>query len=98
VVASHRCLRGQTDRKIKTELSDVIGVYVGKVSTIFEFFLTGFVSVSELTLVQVELGVEFDSESNGDIFRLSCPSKTGTSAPNTDFCRYFCKVFDIRIR
>jgi hypothetical protein len=54
-------------------------VNVGKVSTIFEFFLSGFVSVSELTLVQVELVAEFDSESNGDIFRLGCPSKTGTS-------------------
>jgi hypothetical protein len=47
--------------------------HVGKVSTIFEFFLSGFVSVSELILVQVELGAEFDSESNGDILRPGCP-------------------------
>jgi hypothetical protein len=46
---------------------------VGKVSTIFEFFLSGFVSASETTLVQVELGAEFDSESNGDILRPGCP-------------------------
>jgi hypothetical protein len=44
-----------------------------------------------LTLVQVELGAEVDYESNGDIFRLGCPSKTGTSLRNTDFFRFFAK-------
>jgi hypothetical protein len=72
--------------------------YVGKVSTRFEFFLSGYASASELTLVQVELGVEFDSESNGDIFRSGCPSKNGTSSRNTDFSTFVYKVFGVRIR
>ena len=44
-------------------------IHVGKVSTRFEYFASGFASLSELALIQVELGAEFDSESNGDIFR-----------------------------
>jgi len=42
---------------------------VGKVSTRFEYFVSGFASLFELAFIQVELGAEFDSESNGDIFR-----------------------------
>ena len=71
---------------------------VSKVSTRFEFFPSGFASVSELTLIQVELGAEFDSESNGDIFRPGFRSKNGTSPRNTDFFRFFRKVFGVRIR
>jgi hypothetical protein len=72
--------------------------YVGKVSTRFGYFMSGFPSASELTLVQVELGAEFDSESIGDIFRPGCPSKNGTSSRNTDFSRLFCKASGVRIR
>jgi hypothetical protein len=47
--------------------------------------------VSELTLFQVELSAEFDSESNGDSFRLGCLSKNGTSTGSTDFSDFFTK-------
>jgi hypothetical protein len=49
------------------------GFYVSKVSTRFGIFLSGFASVSELTLVPVNSSAEFDTESNGDIFRVGCP-------------------------
>ena len=72
--------------------------HVGKVSTRFEYFPSRFASLSELALIQDELGVEFDSESNDDIFRPGFPSKNGTSPRNTDFFRFFQKVFGVRIR
>jgi hypothetical protein len=45
--------------------------------------------LSELALIQVELGAEFDSESNGDIFRPGFRSKNGTLSRNTDFLDFF---------
>jgi hypothetical protein len=51
-----------------------------------------------LTLFQVELSAEFDSESNGDIFRPGCPSKNGTSLRTTDFSTFVYKVFGVQIR
>jgi hypothetical protein len=72
--------------------------YVGKVSTRFEFFVSGFASLSELTLIQIELGVEFDSEWNGIIFRSDFPPKNGTLPQNTDVFKFFRRVFRVRIR
>ena len=72
--------------------------HVGKVSTTFEYFASGFASLSVLTLIQVVLGAEFDSESNGNIFRLGFRSKNGTLPRNTNFFRFFRKVFGVRIR
>ena len=84
-------------RYILTKMITTI-LYVGKVSTRFEYFASGFASLSELTLIHVELGVEFNSESNGDIFRPGSRSKNGTLLRNTDFFRFFRKVFGVRIR
>ena len=52
---------------------------VGKVSTRFEYFASRFASLSELALIQAELGAEFDSKSNSDIFRQGFRSKNGIS-------------------
>ena len=60
--------------------------------------MSGFAFLSELALIQVELGAEFDSESNGGIFRLGYRSKNGTLPRNTGFLRFFRKVFGVRIR
>ena len=80
------------------ETVDQINNHVGKVSTRFEYFASRFASLSELSLIQIKLGAEFDSESNGDIFRPGFRSKDGTSPQNTDFFRFLRKVFGVRIR
>ena len=51
---------------IKTK--EISLIHVDKVSSRFESFASGFISMSELAFGQVVLGAEFDFESNGDMF------------------------------
>ena len=62
---------------------------VGKVSTRFEYFASGFASLSELTLIHVELGVEFNFESNGDIFRPGPDQKAALHPEILIFSNFF---------
>ena len=68
---------------------------VSKVSTRFEFLLWRFRCASDLVLLPVELDAEFDSESNGDIFRSYHWSKNGTLPRYAVFCRFCCKGFGV---
>jgi hypothetical protein len=61
------------------------------------YFLSGFAIQLGLFLKQLGLGAEFNSASNGTIFRRDYRAKTTTYTPNTSSHRVF-EVFPVRIR
>ncbi len=70
---------------------------VGKVSTIFEFFPSGFVFGLELALYLVGLYAELNSASNGASFKRGHPAKNGASIGETGiftlFWQYISLIF-----
>ena len=72
--------------------------HVGKVSSIFEFFLRRFALVSVLGLRKVVLSAEFCDLSNGAVFNLGHRAKNAQNPEKTDFFRKIRKVFSTAIR
>ena len=72
--------------------------HVGKVSTIFEFFASGFAFRLGLALYLVGLYAELNSASNGAIFEWGHRAKNSLIFKIVTFLRTFPKVFRVRIR
>ncbi len=70
---------------------------VGKVSTRFDFFLSGFAILLGLFLKLLGLGAEFHSASNGGIFNRGHRTKNTTCAQNTGFPREFSRYLLFRL-
>ena len=66
---------------------------VSKVSTRFEFFLSRFTLLPELSLNEVELYAASNSASNGTTFKVGYRSKNDTCTPNTHFQDPFRRYF-----
>jgi hypothetical protein len=70
---------------------------LGEVSTIFEFFLSGFVQQLVLTFSLVMLDAKFNSLSNGTSLNRGCPTNTKVFFKILDFLKFFLTLNPARI-